>query len=89
MSPNRIRVRRTVLGAALALAAAAPVLGATTASAAPLARPVAADVTPATTFHAADYDDWFYWHCRVGGQWWRPRCHPEWGGSVFVLPDSA
>jgi hypothetical protein len=27
---------------------------------------------------AIDYGDWFYWHCRVQHEWWRPRCHPEW-----------
>jgi hypothetical protein len=76
------RTRLGVVGAKVVLAGAlvaAPVLGAATATAAPApaSAAVPSAVAPAsTTFHAAG--QWYWWHCRVQHQWWRPGCH-GWG----------
>ncbi|KAA0021710.1 hypothetical protein [Antrihabitans cavernicola] len=74
-TPIRRIAIRTILAAAVV---AAPVVAAGTAAADPVAAPSVSAVSPldGSTTHLAGYDAWYYWHCQVRHEWWRPRCHP-------------
>jgi len=78
--------------AVAAVVVATPVLTAAAAMASPVPE-MATPVVAGPGIVQADYDDWYYWHCQVQHEWWRPRCHPgapvQPGGPMLPSTGSA
>ncbi len=74
-SPMARAAGRALVAAAAAVAVAAPVVTASVAMADPAPRP-AKEVVSGPAIVPVDYDNWYYWHCRVHHEWWRQACHP-------------
>ncbi|WP_216902096.1 hypothetical protein [Nocardia alni] len=68
-----VRAAGRVMVAAAVLAA--PVVTASAAMADPAPQP-AAEVASGPAIVPVDYGGWYYWHCQVHHEWWRPACHP-------------